>query len=92
VLNSFKTEEEIIKTANDSNYGLMAGVFTQDISRVLRVASEFDPGMVGINCVSLNFKNVPFGGTKKSGLGRENGSAALKSFTEQKTLIINFTY
>ena len=92
VLNSFKTEEEIIKTANDSNYGLMAGVFTQDINRALRVASEFDSGMVGINCVSLNFKNVPFGGTKESGLGRENGSAALKSFTEQKTVMINLTY
>jgi acyl-CoA reductase-like NAD-dependent aldehyde dehydrogenase len=47
----------------------MACVFMQDINRALRVASEFDAGMVGINCVSLNFKNVPFGGTKESGLG-----------------------
>jgi aldehyde dehydrogenase (NAD+) len=92
VLNSFKTEEEIIGIANDTNYGLMAGVFTQDINRALRVASEFDSGMVGINCVSLSFKSVPFGGTKESGLGRENGSAALKAFTEQKTVMINMTY
>lgn len=92
VLNSFKTEEEIIQKANDTNYGLMAGVFTQDINRALRVASEFDSGMVGINCVSLSFKNAPFGGTKESGLGRENGIAGLKAYTDQKTVMINMTY
>ena len=92
VLNSFKTEEEIIEKCNDTNYGLMAGVFTQDINRALRVASEFDAGMVGVNCVSLSFKQTPFGGTKESGLGRENGSAALRAYTDQKTVMINLTY
>jgi aldehyde dehydrogenase (NAD+) len=92
VLNSFKTEEEIIQKANDTNYGLMAGVFTQDINRALRVASEFDSGMVGINCVSISFKNALFGGTKESGLGRENGLAGLKAYTDQKTVMVNMTY
>ena len=92
VLNSFKTEEEVLKKANDVEYGLMAGVFTQDINKALRVASDFDSGMVGINCVSLTFLNAPFGGSKQSGLGRECGRAALQAFTEPKTIMVNMTY
>jgi aldehyde dehydrogenase (NAD+) len=92
VLNSFKTEEEILEKANDTNFGLMAGVFTQDINRALRIASDFDSGMVGVNCVSLMFMNTPFGGTKESGIGRECGSAALSAFTDTKTIMINMTY
>ncbi|KAI0121197.1 aldehyde dehydrogenase [Xylariales sp. AK1849] len=69
VLNSFKTEEEIIAKANDTNFGLMAGVFTQDINKAMRLASEIDSGMVGINCVSLSFLTAPFGGSKESGSG-----------------------
>jgi aldehyde dehydrogenase (NAD+) len=92
VLNSFKTEEEILEKSNNTNFGLMAGVFTQDINRAMRMASEFDSGMVGINCVSLMFMNAPFGGTKESGIGREGGSAALRAFTDPKTIMINMTY
>ena len=92
VLNSFKTEVEVLKKANDMEYGLMAGVFTQDINKALRVASDFDSGMVGINCVSLTFLNAPFGGSKQSGLGRECGRAALQAFTEPKTIMVNMTY
>lgn len=92
VLNSFKTEDEVIAQANGTEYGLMAGVFTQDINRALRVASAFDSGMVGINCVSLSFLTTPFGGSKQSGLGRECGRAALVAFTEPKTIMINLTY
>lgn len=92
VINSFKTEEEIIQKSNDTNFGLMAGVFTQDINKALRVASDFDSGMVGVNCVSLMMMNTPFGGTKESGLGRECGSAALRAFTDTKTIMVNMTY
>jgi aldehyde dehydrogenase (NAD+) len=92
VLNSFKTEEEILEKANNTNFGLMAGVFTQDINRALRIASDFDSGMVGINCISLMFLTAPFGGTKESGIGRECGIAALKAFTDTKTIMINMTY
>jgi aldehyde dehydrogenase (NAD+) len=92
ILNSFKTEEEVLKKANDVEYGLMAGVFTQDINKALRVASDFDSGMVGVNCVSLTFLNAPFGGSKQSGLGRECGRAALQAFTEPKTIMVNMTY
>lgn len=92
ILNFFKTEEEVLQKANATEYGLMAGVFTQDINKAMRVASEFESGMVGINCISLNFLNVPFGGSKQSGLGRECGRNALEHFTEPKTVMINLTY
>ncbi|KAL7755575.1 hypothetical protein ACKLNR_014673 [Fusarium oxysporum f. sp. zingiberi] len=92
VLNKFSTEEEIIDLANDSNYGLMAGVFTQDVNRAMRLASLIDSGNVGINCISMVFINAPFGGTKESGIGRENGRDALHAFTEPKTVFINLTY
>lgn len=92
VLNKFKTEEEIIKKSNDTEFGLMAGVFTQDINKAMRVAAEFDAGMVGINCVSMCFLQAPFGGSKQSGIGRENGINALRMFTEPKTVFVNLTY
>ncbi|KAL4951857.1 aldehyde dehydrogenase domain-containing protein [Aspergillus filifer] len=92
ILNSFKTEEEVLQKANATEYGLMAGVFTQDINKALRVASEFDSGMVGINCISLSFLDVPFGGSKQSGIGRECGRNALEHFTEPKTMMINLNY
>lgn len=92
VLNKFKTEEEIIAKANDTSYGLMAGVFTQDINRAMRVSAEIDSGMVGVNCVSMCFLNAPFGGSKESGVGRENGINALRMFTDTKTVFVNLTY
>ncbi|CAK7224669.1 hypothetical protein SCUCBS95973_005596 [Sporothrix curviconia] len=92
VLNKFKTEEEIIARANDTTYGLMAGVFTQDINRAMRLSAEIDSGMVGVNCVSMCFLNAPFGGTKESGIGRENAINALRMFTDTKTVFVNLTY
>ncbi|KAJ5681832.1 uncharacterized protein N7477_001772 [Penicillium maclennaniae] len=92
ILNSFKTEDEVLQEANATEYRLMAGVFTQDINKAMRMASNFDSGMVGTNCVSLSMLNIPFGGSKQSGLGRECGRAALEHFTEPKTIMMNLTY
>ncbi|KAH8678070.1 aldehyde dehydrogenase domain-containing protein [Xylariales sp. PMI_506] len=92
VVRSFKTEEEIMKLSNDTSFGLMAGVFTQDINRAIRVASEFESGMVGVNCISMMFFSTPFGGNKESGIGRECGIYALRAFTEPKTIMVNLTY
>lgn len=89
ILNKFKTEEEIIAKANDTEYGLMAGIFTQDINKALRMASDVDAGMVGINSISMAFLTAPFGGNKASGIGRENGADALRMFTDKKTVFIN---
>ncbi|KAK0385084.1 hypothetical protein NLU13_7562 [Sarocladium strictum] len=91
ILNKFKTEEEIVAKANDTHYGLMAGVFTENITKALRVASDLESGMVGINAISMAFLTAPFGGSKTSGIGRENAIDALRMFTEKKTVFINMT-
>ena len=70
--------------SNDTEFGLMAGVFTQDINKAMRVASDFDSGMVGVNCISLMMNQAPFGGSKQSGVGRESGIYALRAFTDPK--------
>lgn len=92
VVNKFDKEDEILDICNDSKYGLMAGVFTQDISRALRLSSGIDAGVVGINCISTISISCPFGGTKESGLGREMGEHALRAYTEPKTVLINLNY
>ncbi|KAM6521755.1 hypothetical protein FALCPG4_011461 [Fusarium falciforme] len=89
VVQTFKTEEEVVKLANDTEYGLMAGVFTKDINRALRVSPRIESGVVGINCISVMKLQAPFGGKKASGIGREFGEYALRGFTEPKTVLIN---
>ncbi|KAJ4248456.1 hypothetical protein NW762_012793 [Fusarium torreyae] len=89
VVQTFKTEEEAIKLANDTEYGLMAGIFTQDVGRSMRMSSRIESGVVGINCISVMNLQVPFGGKKASGIGREFGEYALRAFTEPKTILIN---
>ncbi|KAH7190097.1 aldehyde dehydrogenase family 1 member A3-like protein, partial [Fusarium oxysporum f. sp. albedinis] len=90
LIKQFKDEEEVIARANNSEYGL-AGVFKRDINRALRVAGEFEAGMVGVNCISRLFLNTPFGGYQESGLGRECGLIGLTSWMEIKTVMINMT-
>ncbi|KAI1615927.1 aldehyde dehydrogenase mitochondrial precursor [Exophiala viscosa] len=89
IIKTFETEEEVLKLANDTEFGLMSGVFTRDITRALRMSSALETGVVGINCVSLQSLQAPFGGKKQSGIGREFGEYALRLFTEPKTVIIN---
>ncbi|KAH6605265.1 hypothetical protein Trco_006972 [Trichoderma cornu-damae] len=88
VVKTFDTEEEVVEAANDTEYGLMAGVFTRDINRALRVSARIDSGVVGVNCVSMMHIQAPFGGKKASGIGREFGEYALRAFTEPKTILI----
>ncbi|KIW28918.1 uncharacterized protein PV07_04771 [Cladophialophora immunda] len=88
VVKTFQTEEEVLELANDTEFGLMAGVFTRDINRALRVSSKIDTGVCGINCISYMNIQAPFGGKKASGIGREFGEYALRSFTEPKTVLI----
>jgi aldehyde dehydrogenase (NAD+)/retinal dehydrogenase len=89
IIKTFETEEEVMKLANDTEFGLMSGVFTRDITRALRVSSALESGVVGINCISLQSLQTPFGGKKQSGIGREFGEYALRLFTEPKTVLIN---
>jgi (Z)-2-((N-methylformamido)methylene)-5-hydroxybutyrolactone dehydrogenase len=84
----FDTEEEAVTLANDTAYGLAAGVWTQDIRRAHRSAARLDAGTVWVNAYRTNSPGVPFGGMKASGLGRENGSEALDSYLETKSVWI----
>jgi aldehyde dehydrogenase (NAD+) len=84
----FDTEEEAIAIANDSPYGLVAGVWTRDISRALRVAAEIEAGQVYVNSWWSGGVQTPFGGTKLSGYGREKGVESLKHYAQVKCVTI----
>jgi acyl-CoA reductase-like NAD-dependent aldehyde dehydrogenase len=87
---SFTDEEEAIRMANDSPYGLQASVFTKDISRALTMASRLEAGSVIVNwSTALRSENVPFGGIKMSGHGREALHDTLMDMTEQKAIVIH---
>jgi aldehyde dehydrogenase (NAD+) len=83
----FRDEDEAIRLANDTTYGLGAGVQTADVGRALRVAGALRSGTVGINTYTV-VPNVPFGGFKSSGLGREGGRVGIEEFTELKSVTV----
>ncbi|MCB1116886.1 MAG: aldehyde dehydrogenase family protein, partial [Chlamydiia bacterium] len=86
----FSTEKEAIQMANDTNYGLAAYLFSENIGRTWRVAESFEAGSVGINTTDVVSELLPFGGYKESGLGRENGvQGSLDAYLEKKSLIIS---
>ncbi|KAF5311392.1 hypothetical protein D9758_018971 [Tetrapyrgos nigripes] len=85
----FKTEEEVIKMANNTTYGLACGVFTENGSRALRVAHALEAGTAWVNCYNAFDIKVPFGGYKMSGVGREFGKEGLEMYTQVKAVHIN---
>jgi aldehyde dehydrogenase (NAD+) len=82
----FDTEEEAVSIANDSDYGLTGGVFTADMSRAIRVAEAIEAGQVYINSWSTQSVQMPFGGYKNSGYGREKGIEALSHYSHVKSI------
>ncbi len=84
----FDTEEEVIARANDTEFGLAAGVFTADISRAHRVIAQLQAGTCWINAYNLTPVEAPFGGSKLSGVGRENGHAAVHHYTQVKSVYV----
>jgi succinate-semialdehyde dehydrogenase/glutarate-semialdehyde dehydrogenase len=85
---AFDTEEEAIRLANDTPYGLSAYAFTRDVSRVFRLAEYLEAGSIGINDGLPTTSNAPFGGVKQSGWGRELGAEGLDAFLETKHVSI----
>ena len=87
----FDTEEEAVTMANDSDYGLTGGVFTADMSRAIRVAEAIEAGQVYINSWSTQSVQMPFGGYKHSGYGREKGIEALSHYSHVKSISLRIT-
>jgi len=86
----FDNEEEVIAAANDSEYGLAAYVFTEDLRRGLRVSERIESGMVALNRGLVSDPAAPFGGVKQSGLGREGAHQGLLDFTETKYIALDW--
>lgn len=84
----FSDEEDALTIANDSDYGLSGSIWTREVGRALRVARRFETGMISINSSSSVHIEAPFGGMKRSGVGREQGMAALDHYSEYKTVFI----
>ena len=82
--------EEVIREANNTVYGLGASVWTSNISKALRVAERIQAGTVWINTHNVVDPNMPFGGYKQSGIGREHGRSAIESYTETKSICISY--
>ena len=85
---TFDEEEEVIARANDTPYGLAAGVFTRDLTRGHRVIARLEAGTCWINHYNITPIELPFGGVKLSGLGRENGRAAIEHYTQLKSVYV----
>jgi succinate-semialdehyde dehydrogenase / glutarate-semialdehyde dehydrogenase len=81
-----KDEDEAIALANDSDFGLGGSVFTKDIARGMRVASRVETGMMFINNISWSDAELPFGGIKNSGYGRELGDMGIQEFVNKKLI------
>ncbi|BBZ31899.1 NAD-dependent succinate-semialdehyde dehydrogenase [Mycolicibacterium confluentis] len=84
----FDTEEEGIKAANDTEYGLASYIFTQSLDRALRVAESIESGMVGVNRGVISDPAAPFGGVKESGFGREGGTEGIEEYLDTKYIAL----
>jgi succinate-semialdehyde dehydrogenase / glutarate-semialdehyde dehydrogenase len=86
---SFESEEDAIAAANDTEYGLVAYVFTRDLKRALRVCEGLETGMVGLNQGMVSNAGAPFGGVKQSGIGREGGNEGIEEYLSTKYVAVN---
>jgi phenylacetaldehyde dehydrogenase len=90
VVQPFDDLDEAVREANNSSYGLGASVWTSDLSQALRTAERLEAGTVWINAHNVVDPNLPFGGFKQSGIGREHGRAAIDAYTESKSICIAY--
>ncbi|MFO7786901.1 MAG: aldehyde dehydrogenase family protein, partial [Halospina sp.] len=85
---TFRDEDDVIRRANDTDYGLAAGVFTRDIKRAHRVIHQIQAGICWINAYNESPSEMPVGGYKQSGIGRENGAATINHYTQLKSVYV----
>ena len=88
---TFKTEEEALEIANDTLYGLGAGVWTRDVNRAYRFGREIQAGRVWTNCYHAYPAHAAFGGYKQSGIGRENHKMMLDHYQQTKNLLVSYS-
>ncbi|NBB20542.1 aldehyde dehydrogenase family protein [Runella sp. CRIBMP] len=86
----FQTNEQAVAWANDSDFGLAAYVFSEQLGTGLRIAESLEAGSVWINNIHRSYHDVPFGGVKQSGIGREKGHYGIEAYTELKTIYLNY--
>jgi aldehyde dehydrogenase (NAD+) len=84
----FSNEDEAVELANDTNFGLAAGIWTSDLSRAHRVAARLEAGQIYVNEWQIGIVETPFGGYKQSGYGREKGVEALHHYTQLKCITV----
>jgi succinate-semialdehyde dehydrogenase/glutarate-semialdehyde dehydrogenase len=84
----FKTEEEVIELANDSEFGLSGYFYSRDVGRIWRVAEQMETGIVGVNVGIISTEVAPFGGVKQSGLGREGSKYGMDEYLEVKYILL----
>ena len=85
----FSDEDEAVAAANDTEYGLVAYLYTSSLKRALRVVERLETGMVGLNQGMVSNPAAPFGGIKQSGFGREGGPEGIEEYLETKYVAIN---
>jgi acyl-CoA reductase-like NAD-dependent aldehyde dehydrogenase len=88
VVTPFDDIDEVVKAANDTRYGLAAGIFTSDLNKCHYLASRIEAGNIWVNCYGVMHPAMPFGGYKESGWGREAGAEGLDAFLEKKAVVI----
>jgi succinate-semialdehyde dehydrogenase/glutarate-semialdehyde dehydrogenase len=89
-IQSFKAEDEVIRRANDTEYGLVAYLYTKDLNRGMRVSEQLDFGMIGLNRGLVSDPAAPFGGMKQSGIGREGAHEGLMEFLETQYISVTW--
>jgi succinate-semialdehyde dehydrogenase / glutarate-semialdehyde dehydrogenase len=89
-IQTFKAEDEVIRRANDTEYGLVAYLYTNDLSRGMRVSEQLDFGMIGLNRGLVSDPAAPFGGMKQSGIGREGAHEGLMEFLETQYISVTW--
>ena len=86
---TFRTESEVIRRANETTFGLASYFYSRDMARIIRVAETLEYGLVGVNDSAGYTHEIPFGGFKESGLGREGGHEGIEEYTELKSVVLN---